>query len=83
MVRIDGCKKFWGCLLATNYITLFTLVSMGYHPSILRFRPLRFGGRLTRQPLVVPLQAWSPVVPLGFPVSLTPTGPEFNIYVAE
>lgn len=31
--------------------------------------------------LDVPMQAWPAAAPLGFPVSTTPTGPEFNVFV--
>lgn len=38
-------------------------------------------GTYTGSPLIVPMQAWSAAAPLGFPVSPTPTGPEFNVFV--
>jgi hypothetical protein len=38
-------------------------------------------GIYTGSPLVVPMQAWPAAVPLGFPVSPSPTGPEFNVFI--
>ncbi len=38
-------------------------------------------GTYTGSPLVIPMQAWPAAAPLGFPVSPTPTGPEFNVFV--
>jgi hypothetical protein len=38
-------------------------------------------GTYTGSPLVVPMQAWPVAAPLGFPVSPSPTGPEFNVFV--
>jgi hypothetical protein len=38
-------------------------------------------GIYTGSPLVVPMQAWPAAAPWGFPVSPTPTGPEFNVFV--
>ena len=31
--------------------------------------------------LIVPMQAWPAAAPLGFPISISPTGPEFNVFV--
>jgi hypothetical protein len=38
-------------------------------------------GTYTGGPLLVPMQAWPATQPLGFAVSPTPTGPEFNVFV--
>jgi hypothetical protein len=38
-------------------------------------------GTYTGSPLVVPMQALPAATPIGWPVSLTPTGPEFNVFV--
>jgi hypothetical protein len=38
-------------------------------------------GIYTGDPLVVPMKALPAASPVGYPVSLTPTGPEFNVFV--
>jgi hypothetical protein len=38
-------------------------------------------GTYTGSPLNVPMQAWPAAAPLGFSVSPSPTGPEFNVFV--
>jgi hypothetical protein len=38
-------------------------------------------GTYTGEPLMVPMQALPAAIPIGFPVTPTPTGPEFNVFV--